>query len=298
MTKTILITGASGFTGIHACEYFAKQGYRVFGTVRKMPSVITENTELIVCDLANEQDIDKLVHTCKPDYLLHLAGQNHVGTSWEDPVQTLEINAMSTAYLLQAATKHTPDCKVLIVGSALQTDPQDISSIPHPYSLSKTLQTLIALSWTRLYNMDVMVAKPSNLIGPGNSNGVCAIFIKNILHAEKSGSIPAINVQNIAATRDFVDVRDCISAYEYIFLKGRPMEVYDITTGDCHSLQTVLEHLQTITGATLNITAASNDSSDSFPEIQPKKLLALGWKQKQTLASSLSDMIDYYRSYP
>lgn len=296
MTKTILITGASGFTGIHACKHFAGEGYLVYGTTRNGHHECTDSTKLIVCDLANEQEVDNLISACKPDYLLHLAGQNHVGVSWENPVQTLEINAMSTAYLLQAVAKFKPDCKVLIVGSALQIDPQNISTIPHPYSLSKTLQTMIALSWAKLYKIDIMVAKPSNLIGPGNSNGVCAIFIKNILSAAEKGTTPVINVQNIAATRDFIDVRDAVSAYEFILQKGSRMEVYDITTGVCHSLDTVLEHLQHITGINLEIEAASSDTSDIFPEIQPEKLKALGWEQKRTLHASLADMIEYYQN--
>lgn len=296
MTKTILITGASGFTGIHACRHFACEGYLVYGTTRNGHHECTDSTKLIVCDLANEQEVDYLISACKPDYLLHLAGQNHVGVSWENPVQTLEINAMSTAYLLQAVAKFKPDCKVLIVGSALQIDPQNISTIPHPYSLSKTLQTMIALSWAKLYKMDIMVAKPSNLIGPGNSNGVCAIFIKNILSAAEKGTTPVINVQNIAATRDFIDVRDAVSAYEFILQKGSRMEVYDITTGVCHSLDTVLEHLQHLTGINLEIEAASSDTSDIFPEIQPEKLKALGWEQNRTLHASLADMIEYYQN--
>ena len=57
-----------------------------------------------------------------------------------------------------------------MVGSALQFDPHHITTLTHPYSLSKTLQVLIAQSWQILYNMHISIAKPSNLIGPGKSN--------------------------------------------------------------------------------------------------------------------------------
>ncbi|MGG4469792.1 NAD-dependent epimerase/dehydratase family protein [Paenibacillus alvei] len=295
MNKTILITGASGFTGIHACRFFAEKGYHVYGAAKNPNSLIPGIKQLLLCDLANEQDVDKLIETCKPDYLLHLAGQNHVGDSWDNPVKTLEINALSTAYLLQAAANHRPDCKILIVGSALQTNPQDISAIPHPYSLSKTIQTMIALSWANLYDMDIRVAKPTNLIGPGNSNGVCAIFIKNILEALKDGRTPVIKVQNINATRDFIDVRDVVSAYEYILLKGSKNEVYDITTGVSQSLGNVLAHLEQLTGRTIDIKSVCSDASDTAPVIYPVKLKGLGWQQERSLTSSLADMINYYQ---
>ncbi|MDE5053005.1 NAD-dependent epimerase/dehydratase family protein [Niallia taxi] len=294
MNKTILITGASGFTGIHACRFFAEKGYYVYGAAKKN-TLIPGINQLLLCDLANEQDAEKLIKTCKPDYLLHLAGQNHVGDSWDNPIKTLEINAMSTAYLLQAAAKHKPDCKMLIVGSALQTNPQDISAIPHPYSLSKTIQTTIALSWAHLFNLDIMVAKPTNLIGPGNSNGVCAIFIKQILESVKDGRKPLITVQNINATRDFIDVRDAVSAYEYILLKGKSREVYDITTGVNHSLGKVLEHLEQLSGRTIDIKSVTSDVSDTPPLIDPVKLKELGWQQERSLTLSLADMLNYFQ---
>ncbi|WP_454861362.1 GDP-mannose 4,6-dehydratase [Peribacillus frigoritolerans] len=49
----------------------------------------------------------------KPDYLLHLAWQNHIGKSWIDPVSSLEANEMSTLYLIEALRQENPDCKFL-----------------------------------------------------------------------------------------------------------------------------------------------------------------------------------------
>lgn len=172
------------------------------------------------CDLINGDDVYNLIKRTKPKYLLHLAGQSHVGESWSEPVSTLEANSMSTAYLIDAIRKESPDCKIVIVGSALQIDPSSISSIPHPYSLSKTIQVLIAQSWAFLYNMNIIIAKPSNLIGPGVSNGVCSIFAKKIAEMEKKGMEKVLEVENLEVQRDFLDVRDAVRAYDLLLTRG------------------------------------------------------------------------------
>lgn len=113
----LLITGASGFTGQHACNHFVNAGFAVTAVSRKSFGNGQVQTEL--CNLTNKENVSKLIKKVKPDYLLHLAGQNHVGKSWIDPVSSLEANAMLTLYLIEALRQENPACKVVIVGSAL-----------------------------------------------------------------------------------------------------------------------------------------------------------------------------------
>ncbi|WP_219838434.1 hypothetical protein [Paenibacillus sp. R14(2021)] len=40
------------------------------------------------------------------------------------------------------------------------------------------MQVLVAQSWAALYGMDVVVAEPSNLIGPGRSGGLCGLLAR------------------------------------------------------------------------------------------------------------------------
>ena len=108
-----------------------------------------------------------------------LAGQNHLGLSWNDPVSTLEANFLSTLYLIDALRHENPNCKTVVVGSALQFEPNDMSTLTHPYSFIKTLQVQVAQAWANLYNLHIVIAKPSNLIGPGLSNRVCLFSQKN-----------------------------------------------------------------------------------------------------------------------
>ncbi len=289
----LLITGASGFTGQHACNHFVNAGFAVTAVSRKSFGNGQVQTEL--CDLTNKESVGKLIKKVKPDYLLHLAGQNHVGTSWIDPVSTLEANAMSTLYLLEALRQENPDCKVVIVGSALQFDPQNISTLTHPYSLSKTLQVLIAQSWGVLYNMNIVIAKPSNLIGPGISNGVCSIFAKKIVDMEENKAEKVLEVSNLQAKRDFVDVRDAVNAYEIIITQGKPGEIYDIASGNSYSLGEVITSFRALTTIDFEIKSKVKGQEEGRVEILPVEIVKLGWKPAFSLKSSLEDILYFYR---
>ncbi|MED3708572.1 NAD-dependent epimerase/dehydratase family protein [Peribacillus frigoritolerans] len=290
----LLITGASGFTGQHACNHFVNAGFAVTAVSRKSFGNGQVQTEL--CDLTNKESVGKLIKKVKPDYLLHLAGQNHVGTSWIDPVSSLEANAMSTLYLLEALRQENPDCKVVIVGSALQFDPQNISTLTHPYSLSKTLQVLIAQSWGVLYNMNIVIAKPSNLIGPGISNGVCSIFAKKIVDMEENNAEKVLEVNNLQAIRDFVDVRDAVRAYEILLTQGKPGEIYDIASGNSHTLGEVITSFRDLTTIDFGIKSKVKDQEEGRGEISPVEIVKLGWKPVFSLKSSLEDILYFYRN--
>jgi GDP-4-dehydro-6-deoxy-D-mannose reductase len=219
----LLITGASGFTGYHACKYFLEVGFDITAVTNKN-SFDHNGIKWEQCDLSNKENVKKLMENTKPQYVLHLAGQNHVGQSWLDPISSIEINSMSTAYLIDALRQENPSCKIIVVGSALQFDPASISTLTHPYSLSKTIQVLIAQAWAVLYKMNIVVAKPSNLIGPGFSKGVCSIFAQKIVDMEEEKAEKVLEVYNLNAKRDFLDVRDAVRAYNTLLIKGKPGE--------------------------------------------------------------------------
>ncbi|MGA6840568.1 NAD-dependent epimerase/dehydratase family protein [Priestia megaterium] len=289
----LLITGASGFTGKHACHHFSNAGFEVIAVARNTTFNNYFQTEY--CDLTNKEDVKKLVRKVKPQHLLHLAGQNHVGQSWADPISSIETNVMSTLHLIEALRHENPHCKVIVVGSALQFNPNQISTLMHPYSLSKTLQVVIAQSWEVLYNMPIVIAKPTNLIGPGFSNGVCSIFAKRIVNMEMNKVEKIIQVNNLDAERDFLDVRDAVKAYELILIKGSSGEIYDISSGKSYSLREIINSLKSLTAIDFKINSQANDLKEEKVKNNPIKVLNLGWKPTIPLEISLEDTLNFYR---
>lgn len=292
----IIITGASGFTGQHACQHFSDARYEVTAITRKS-EVEAKNCDVKYCDLTNQKAVSELIKETKPDYVLHLAGQNHVGDSWEDPVSSIQANMMTTIYLLDAVRKECPSCKVVIVGSALQFDVGNIATLTHPYSLSKTMQVFIAQSWSHLYGLNVVIAKPSNIVGPGRSNGVCSIFARKIMNMEQDETAQKhLEVSHLGVQRDFVDVRDVVKGYDVLFQHGKTGEIYDIASGINHSLGDVIMHLKTFTDVHFNVKSKQYGEINNPSPVNPEKISKLGWKPTIPFSASMKDTLDYYRN--
>lgn len=292
----LLITGANGFTGQHACPYFSKLGYDVTAVVRSSSSIIPDGILTKCCDLTNKNDVKLLIEKAKPDFLLHLAGQNNAALSWGDPITTIEANILSTAYLIDAIRSQNRHCKIIIVGSALQFDPNQISTVPHPYSLSKTLQILIAKAYESLYQMDIVIAKPSNLIGPGRSNGICSILANKINQIEAGRLEKVIEVHNLYTKRDFIDVRDVIGAYETLFKVGESGEIYNIASGKHRSIGEIIEFFNRLTSTEFNVKSTFHSEDYDVQDIDTTKLQKLGWCQTYQIEASLLDTLNYYRN--
>lgn len=312
--RTILITGASGFTGRHAVSFFLEKGWRVVGTYRddrlvdsKYPTLaaglIMQDTtdqakpeEFMAkkVDLGEKQAVFQLVDQVRPDAVLHLAAQNAVQPSWENPLGTIEANAIGTLHLLEAIRRHAPASKCVVVGSALEVEPAD-GWPPHPYSFSKTVQSYVARAWSHLFGLDIVVARPSNLIGPGNSAGVCSIFAKKIAAMERGEMEPQLFVSNGAIKRDFLDVRDAVKAYQYLIEKGRKTEVYDVRSGTLTSLAVVIEELKQFTSADFLIEDHGSEIREQVVQIEPTSICTLGWKPEIPLTQSLQDTLEFYR---
>lgn len=293
----ILITGASGFTGKHACRYFASKGMEVYGAVRKGTVSTIENVNEVRIDLSDKDAIDKVVKDVKPQYLLHLAGQNNVKSSWVHPVASFETNTLSTLYLLESIRNHHSSTKIVIVGSALQINHNHIEMLPHPYSFTKTMQILIARAWEKLFQLDIRIAKPCNLIGPGHSNGVCGLFAEKIAGMEQNNGETVLHVSNPNTERYFLDVRDVVKAYAVLLEKGKKGEVYDIASRESRSLKDVITTFKPLTDIDFQIEYSDvQQQVDDFVVINTDKMSSLGWEPTISFDSSLSDSLNFFRS--
>lgn len=293
--ERLLITGATGFTGMHACQYFRRAGYEVTAVTRNSLSRITdERIHIEHCELTDKQQVKSLIQKTKPDRVLHLAGQNHVQKSWSDPIISFETNVLSTALLIEAIRQENLACKIIIVGSALQFDVGNISSLQHPYSLSKTMQVLIAQAWETLYGMDILIAKPSNLIGPGLSNGICSILAKKTAEMEMNGSEKTLIVNNLFAQRDFVDVRDAVRAYDKIFKFGVSGETYEISSGRPRYIKDIIDALQALSLVEIDIQSLETEKEKIDTSIS-SLLVNLGWSPLIPFEKSIEDILNYHR---
>lgn len=118
MTKTALITGITGQDGSYLAELLLSKGYNVIGLVRRSSTSndsrithIKNRINLVEGEISDSGSVYSLVEKYKPDEIYNLAAQSHVGTSFEQPDYTFQVDALGPLYFLQAIQKYSPDTR-------------------------------------------------------------------------------------------------------------------------------------------------------------------------------------------
>lgn len=300
MRKTILITGASGFTGQHALVHFARKGMNVIAAGHRRTPVLANHCgehRTLVCDFLQPQQVGQLVAQTRPDYILHLAGLNEVKRSWQLPLSYFETNVMGTLYLLDALRRlKAKHCRLLIAGSMLNFNLSNSSKPPHPYSLSKTFQTAAARSWSYLYEQPLMIVQPSNLIGPGPSNGICGLLAAKAVKVERGCTTEPFTLSSMNEKRDYLDVRDAVCAYDFILKYGEQGAVYSIGSGQLRSLGEVAAAFQSLLKCHLPLNVSGSNVKEDVKPVNLTQIKSLGWEPVIPFKQSLHDTLQYFRS--
>ncbi len=291
-----LITGGRGFVGSWLADHLRELGDEVVAIDREVE--ITDPTALLGA-----------MSAAAPDAVYHLAALTHVGQSWEEPLQVLEVNIMGTAAVLAAARQCGTDPRVLVTSSAevygAVTDPgllplsETSPTAPlTPYAASK----LAVVDQAYLgHGQHVITVRPFNHIGPGQTpNFAVPALAKRIVEADRRGS-PTIPVGNLSARRDFTDVRDVVRAYRLLVEAGRPGEVYNVCSGRDVSIREIADGLLKLAGTTLEFeTDPTLVRPVEVPVLRgdPTRLVdATGWKPEVPLDQTLADVLAYWRQH-
>ncbi|SDS09717.1 GDP-4-dehydro-6-deoxy-D-mannose reductase [Paenibacillaceae bacterium GAS479] len=251
------------------------------------------------CDLSSSggDSLRQLIDDIRPDAILHLAGLNAAAPSWTDPTGYIEVNVMGTLRLLEAVRTAGHPCRIIVAGSMLGSALREGEELnpPHPYSLSKSLQAAAALSWHAMYGMDVIVAVPSNLVGPGPSAGLNRLLARYAASCEEaaisgSQSPPVFRLSSATEQRDFLDVRDAVRGYETLLERGIPGRSYAMASGRMTPLGELAELYIELSKAPLMLEIGNSHAVSPLPT-DSSALRELGWQPLFTLRQSVEDTL-------
>ncbi len=120
MNKKALITGVTGQDGSYLSQFLLNKGYGVYGLMRRSSVDTTcrissfkddDNFELIEGDITDATCMHRIISGICPDEVYNLAAMSHVGTSFDQPVTTCEIDAVGPLNILEAIRQCSPDSK-------------------------------------------------------------------------------------------------------------------------------------------------------------------------------------------
>lgn len=315
MPTRAFITGIAGFAGSHLAEHLLAMGYEVSGA--SLPAGGTHNIDHIadriglhMGDLADADWVRRVLAEVQPGYVFHLAAQAAVTAAWAAPGETLVNNMLGQLNLLEAMRALGIAPRLLIVGSAdeyglVQPDELPIRETNplrpnNPYAVSKITQDYLGYQYYLSHGLPVVRVRPFNHIGPRQGPGfVVPDFARQIAEAEAGLRPPVLQVGNLAARRDFSDVRDIVRGYALALELGEPGEVYNLGSEQAHSIREVLDALLALSRTPLRV---EPDPARMRPSDIPivvsdcsKFRARTGWRPTYDLQTSLRDVLEHWR---
>jgi GDP-4-dehydro-6-deoxy-D-mannose reductase len=251
-----------------------------------------------------------ILEQAQPDLIFHLAAQPLVSTSHRDPWGTLETNIHMQLNVLEGVARVRPACRIVVVGSGEEYGLVSAGDLPidedtalrplNAYATSKVTQDLLGLQYHLTRNLDVVRVRPFNHIGPRQRVGfVAPDFASQIAAIELGQKPPTIRVGNLAARRDFCDVRDVVQAYLLLAKAGESGQVYNIGSGESHAIQELLETLLGMSRISIEVVP---DPDRLRPSDVPNVICdatrirrETGWEPAIPFEQSLNDILDYWR---
>ena len=228
--KKVFITGHTGFKGSWLSIWLEQLGCAVKGFAlapNTSPSLfyevkLSDMIDSQIGDIRNQKLLYESMVSFNPDILIHMAAQPLVRYSYNNPIETFEVNVIGTAKVLEVA-RNCNDLKAIInVTSDKCYDNQSFDKAYKetdpvggydPYSASKGCAELIANSYRYSYlndlNIGIASVRAGNVIGGGDwANDR---LIPDILRSFELKE-PVI-VRNPKATRPWQHVLEPLSGY-------------------------------------------------------------------------------------
>ena len=269
MCKTAFITGISGQDGSYLSELLLDQGYEVHGAVRRTsslersrlahlytdPEIYNQRLFLHYADLDDATTLRRVLSCIRPNEIYHLAGQSHVGLSFEIPETTCEFTAMGTLRLLEIV-RDLPDPPRFFHATSSeifgrpavspQTENTPIAPV-NPYGCAKAFATQIV----RVYRESHGLFAVNGILYNHESTRRGENFVtRKICHAAAAISLKIqeeLVLGDTTAQRDWGHARDYVRGM-WLALNHPAADDYVFATGILHSVQDVIETAFTVVG--------------------------------------------------
>ncbi|MFO1066402.1 MAG: GDP-mannose 4,6-dehydratase [Pirellulales bacterium] len=257
-----LITGITGQDGSYLTEYLLGLGYTVHGLVRRSSStarlrldhltvddaVYNNRLFLHYADLDDTTTIRRLITKIQPDEVYHLAGQSHVGASFDIPESTCEFTAMGTLRLLEILRDCDKPPKFLHAGSSEifgspRAQPQNEETPLQPvtpYGVAKAFAVQMVRVYRESFGLFVCNAICFNHESARRGESFVTRKITRSAARIKMGLQDSLTLGNVDGRRDWGYAPDFVRGFHAMLQLDQPRD-FVLATGELHTVRDWLD---------------------------------------------------------
>jgi len=309
--KKVLVIGSNSFSGSDFIDLLLENGqYTVVGVSRseeKNPLLLpykkrnSPHFRFQKIDLNRDMEqLDALLDTFEPDYVVNFAAQSEVAPSWDHPHHWFQTNAVALTLLANLLSKKrflkkyvhisSPEVYGTCEGFIKEDAPLNPST---PYAASKAAGDLSLFTFAKNFSFPLVMIRATNVYGPYQQ--LFKIIPRSIIYMKKGIKIPLHG--GGSAVKSFIHVRDVSLGELQAMEKGRPGEIYhfspdqgiqvrDIVTSLADQLKRPFQEVVEIVGERLGQDKAYTiDSTKARSEF--------GWKPTISIQEGLKRTIDW-----
>jgi GDPmannose 4,6-dehydratase len=255
--RIALITGVTGQDGSYLSDLLLSKGYEVHGIVRRTSNLVRSRIEhlrndpaiynktffLHYGDLLDPTTLRRIFQKVKPAEFYHLAGQSHVGLSFEIPESTCEEVALSTLRLLEICRDQPHSLKIYHASTSeifgAVTESPQTEETPYrptsPYGCAKAFATQIAQVYRKVHGIFICNGILYNHESPRRGENFVTRKITRRVAEIKLGLAENLQLGNVQSRRDWGHAADHVRAM-WMMLEHDTPDDYIVATGQTHSV--------------------------------------------------------------
>lgn len=262
--RRALITGITGQDGSYLAELLLEKGYEVHGVVRRASSFNTGRIDhlypdphdtrrklfLHYGDLTDGSSLTNLILTIEPDEIYNLAAQSHVRVSFDQPLYSVDVGALGTLRVLEAARQLHRHRQVRVYQASSSEMYGKVVEVPQrettpfhprsPYACAKVFSYYQMLNYREAYDMFCCNGILFNHESPRRGETFVTRKITRAATRIREGLQSKLYLGNLDARRDWGYAKDYVEAM-WLMLQADEPDDYVIATGETHSVQEFLE---------------------------------------------------------
>jgi GDP-L-fucose synthase len=307
--KKVLVTGGTGFVGLHFVEELLRQGARVRVPVHQRALILRdERIETVPADLAREEDCCKVSRGVQ--YVFHAAGAvSAAGVTASNPMAAITANLILTAQMLQAAWTEGVE-RFQVFGSSTGYPAADHPIKEEEMWAGPTYPAYFGYGWMRRYlerisefvasksSMKIALVRPSAVYGRhDNFDPVTSHVIPALIRRAVLKENPYVVWGTGDEVRDFLHITDLVRGCLLMVEKHATCDPVNIGYGQAATVREIIEIILRAAGhenAELKFDT-TKPSTIPFRMVDTSKAKRLlGFERSVSLADGLADTVRWF----
>lgn len=304
----ILITGMAGFIGSNLASRLISEGNNVVGIVRSRKPLCSLNllglegkVNIVFGDVTDRRLIERTIADYQVDAIFHLAAEAIVAHAQRAPLQAIETNIIGPATVFEAARVCGGVKSIVhqssdhVYGDNKLPFTEDLAFLANtPYDASKAAGDIIARMYAHTYNLPIIVARPANNYGCGDTH---RRIIPNIIRDCIAGKPPVIFSKD--DKREYIFVEDTVEALLLLAKNAENYKGYafNVGTGDTkNNGEVVTEILKLFPGLEPVYVEPTDLKEIAKQYIDSSKIMCLGWKPKISFEEGIKRTVKWWKT--